>query len=164
MAGPCTPDNPIAQQILESCEACFPDNSDDCNKFLRAALSGFLVAGYLDNLNADAIVGKLQNPGDGWATSREISTVIAMAKSGNIAVAGMTSTSLGQNHGHVAVVVGCDGQVSGDTVVPIGYAGSLDPAARLSGGRLSGTFRATLVRSQGLDYYFKAPDRTPSQT
>jgi len=63
----------------------------------------------------------------------------------------------------VAVVVGCDGQPSGDTIVPLGYAGSLgNPAAELDGGRLSGTFAATLVRSEGLDYYFKAPDRVPA--
>ena len=32
----------------------------------------------------------------------------------------------------------------------------------LKAGRLSGTFEATLGRSEGLDYYFKAPDRTPA--
>jgi hypothetical protein len=165
MVLPCVPDNSVARQILDSCAAVFAGNSDDCNKFLKAALLDFLAVGYLDGLDADGIVGKLQNPGQGWTRSRDIGTAIAQAKSGNLVVAGMTSASLGQHHGHVAVVVGCDGQVSGETIVPVGYAGALDnPTARLDGGRLSGTFAAALVRSEGLDYYFKAPDRTPDYT
>ena len=75
----------------------------------------------------------------------------------------MTSAALGQHHGHVAVVVGCDGQVSGAVTVPVGYAGSIEnPAAQLDGGRISGTFAETMVRSEALDYYFKPPDRQPA--
>ena len=163
MPAPCQPDDPVARKILASCAAHFADNSDDCNKFLKAALADFLAQGYLDNLNADAIVGKLRSQAEGWETSRKIETAIDKAKSGNLVVAGMTAASLGQHHGHVAVVVGCDGEVSGGTIVPVGYAGALDnPPARLEGGRLSQTFAATLVRSEGLDYYFKPPDRTPA--
>ena len=163
MAGPCEPTDAVARKILASCVANFANNCDDCNKFLKAALSDFLAEGYLDNLNADGIVGKLQSSDEGWETSREIDTAIAKAKSGHLVVAGMTSAALGQHHGHVAVVVGCDGQVVGGITVPVGYAGSLgNPAARLEGGRLSQTFAASLVRSEGLDYYFKAPDRTPA--
>ena len=163
MTVPCKPDNAVAKQIIDNCEANFAANSDDCNKFLKAALGGFLTAGYLDGLDADGIVGKLKNPAEGWVTTREIDVAISMAKSGNIVVAGMTSIALGEAHGHVAVVVGCDGQSSGTTAVPLGYAGSLgNPAARLDGGRLSGTFAAKLVRSGELDYYYKLPDRTPA--
>jgi hypothetical protein len=163
MALPCIPDDAVAKQIIDSCAAAFAENSGDCNKFLKAALLEFLVAGYLDNLDADGIVGKLQSQGQGWTRSRDIGTAITKAKSGNVVVAGMTSTSLGQHHGHVAVVVGCDGQPSGGTIVPVGYAGSLESAeARIEGAKLSWTFAATLVQSQELDYYFKAPDRTPA--
>jgi hypothetical protein len=163
MPVPCTPADNAARAIIESCDAKFAANCDDCNKFLKAALSDFLAEGYLDGLNADAIVAKLKSDGEGWGTSRSIATVIAQAKAGKVVVAGMTSAALGQSHGHVAVVVGCDGQPSGDAIVPLGYAGSLDnPAARLDGGRLSGTFEATMVRSGKLDYYFRVPDRTPA--
>jgi hypothetical protein len=163
MAGPCVPDNAVARRIIDSCDENFAANSDDCNKFLKAALGDFLMPGYLDGLDADGIVSKLKDPAEGWTTSRVIATAISMAKSGNIVVAGMTSTALGQRHGHVALVVGCDGEPSGETIVPLGYAGSLgNPGARLRGGRLSGTFAATLVRSEGLDYYCRAPDRTPA--
>jgi hypothetical protein len=161
MPVPCTPNNSAAVAILNSCAAAFPANSTDCNHFLKASLGKFLVAGYLDGLDADQIVQKMQAGIGGWANSRQIADAIAMAKGGNLVVAGMTSASLGQSHGHVAVVVGCDGQLSGAVAVPMGYAGSLVAAARLNGGRLSGTFAARLVRSEGLDYYFKAPDQVP---
>ncbi len=162
MPVPCVPDNEIAQKIIASCEAHFAANAADCNQFLKAALADFLAAGYLDGLNADGIVGKLQDPTEAWTTSRAIPTAIAMAKNGHVVIAGMTSAALGQRHGHVAVVVGCDGQMSGTTVVPLGYAGALgNPAAELCGGRLSGTFEAALVRAGRIDYYFKPPDRTP---
>jgi hypothetical protein len=161
MAVPCVPDDAVAKQIIASCDANFAANADDCNKFLKAALGDFLTPGYLDGLDADGILSKLKDPTEGWTTSRAIATAISMAQSGNVVIAGMRSIALGQTHGHVAVVVGCDGQRSGDTIVPLGYAGSLgNPRARLDGGRLSGTF--TLVRSEGLDYYYRAPDRTPA--
>ena len=163
MASPCVPDNAVASKILASCAAAFAANSDDCNKFLKAALADFLPENYLSNLDADDIVGKLQRQSEGWKTSRKIDTAIAMAKSGNMVVAGMTSAALKQHHGHVAVVVGCDALSTGGGPVPVGYAGSLgNQAARIEGDRMSLTFLATLVHSEGLDYYFKPPDRTPA--
>lgn len=159
---PCVPENAVAKLIIDSCANSFAACRGDCNRFLKAALGPFLADGYLDGLDADEIVGKLQGPGEGWTASRDIKTAIARAKAGDVVIAGMTSKALAQKHGHVAVVVGCDGQQSGETIVPLGYAGALDnPAAQLDGGRLSGTFPATLVRTSGLDYYCKTPDRVP---
>ncbi len=160
---PCNPENTAAKQIIASCDANFAANRGDCNKFLKAALAEFLAGGYFDGLDADGIVTKLQHQNQGWTRSTHIPTVIGQAKAGQVVIAGMTSAALGQQHGHVAVVVGCDGQVSGSTVVPLGYAGALDnPPAELDGGRLSGTFPADMVRAERLDYFFRAPDRTPS--
>ena len=156
MPAPCNPDNPVAAQIIASCEASFPAKRGDCNQFLKAALAPFLPTAYFGDLNADGIVALLQAPGSGWTQTREIATVIAAAQAGNVVVAGMNSTALGAAHGHVAVVVGCDGQASGTAIVPIGYAGSLgNPAAQIAGARLSGTFPASMVRSQGLDYFIR---------
>lgn len=163
MTTPCSPDNAAARKILESCANHFAATKDDCNKFLKAALGDFLPDHYLDGLNADGIVNKIKDANEGWTPTRDIATAIAKAKTGHIVVAGMTSTSLGHAHGHVAVVVGCDGAMSGSVTVPLGYAGALEsPAARLEGGRLSGTFAATLVRSQQLDYYWRTPDQMPA--
>jgi hypothetical protein len=160
MPVPCTPPNIVAKQIIDSCEASFAAHRGDCNQFVKAALGPFLVVDYFLDLDADGIVGKMRQAVEGWICSRKIVDAIAAAKAGHIVIAGMTAASLGQHHGHVAVVVGCDGQASGAVTVPVGYAGSLEnPAAQLNGGRISGTFAATMVRSESLDYYFKSPDR-----
>ena len=152
MPGPCQPENDVAQQILQSCVEHFAANDDDCNKFLKAALGVFLADGYFEGMNADAIVGKLKQANEGWRSSRRIATAIERAKAGDMVIAGMTSAALGASHGHLAIVVGCDGQPSSGKIVPLGYAGSLgNPSARLEGGRLSGTFLATMVRSEQLD-------------
>lgn len=156
MTAPCNPDNQIAAHIIASCEASFPAYRGDCNQFLKAALAPFLPPAYFGDLNADGIVAMLLAPGSGWTQTREIAAAIAAAQAGSLVVAGMNSTALGAAHGHVAVVVGCDGEASGTTIVPIGYAGSLgNPAAQIAGARLSGTFPAAMVRSQGLDYYIR---------
>jgi len=162
MPAPCIPPNIVAKQIIDSCEASFPAHRGDCNQFVKAALGPFLVVDYFGALNADGIVGKLKQASEGWTCSRKIADAIAMAKAGHVVIAGMTSIALGQHHGHVAVVVGCDGQASGEVTVPVGYAGSIEnPATQIDGARLSGTVAATMVRSEGLDYYFKPPDRVP---
>src|ERR1700761_2254731 len=105
MTVPCNPDNPVAAQIIASCEASFPANRGDCNQFLKAALAPFLPPNYFGELNADGIVALLQAPGAGWTQTRAIATAIAGAKAGGVVVAGMNSTALDAAHGHVAVVV-----------------------------------------------------------
>jgi hypothetical protein len=160
MTVPCTPANVVAMKVIACCEAAFPANRGDCGQFLKAAIGGFLTDGYLDVGDADAIVGKLKSE---WTPTRDIPTAIAAAQSGQLVVAGMTAAELGQHHGHVAVVVGCDGQVSGSVRVPIGYAGSLgNPAAQIAGARLSGTFLASMVQDQEIDYFLRTPDRVPA--
>lgn len=156
MAIPCNPADATAKKIADKCDAEFAGNKTDCNKFVKAALGPFLGAGYFDGLDADGIVGKLKKAGEGWTASRKISVAIAQAKAGKVVIAGMTSVDLGQQHGHLAVVVGCDGQLSDTIIVPLGYAGSIDAEdKRLSGGRLSGTFKAAWVREEKIDYYYK---------
>jgi hypothetical protein len=153
---PCNPANAVANQILQSCDAVFAANQGDCNQFLKTASAPFLPAGYFGALNADGIVALLQDPAKDWVNTRDIATAIARAQAGDLVVAAMNSAALGSDHGHLAIVVGCPGQASGGTIVPICYAGSLgNPAAQIAGARLSGTFPATMVRAQGIDYYIK---------
>ena len=154
MTLPCTPIQPTAEAISRACEIAWPANNDDCNKFVKAALSDFLAAGYFDGLNADGIVSKMKQPAGYWTQTTSIAAAIAGAKAGKIVIAGMTSAELGQEHGHLAIVVGCDGKQSGSVTVPVGYAGSLgNQSARLNGERLSGTFLAVTVQAEGINYF-----------
>lgn len=154
MTLPCMPTQPIAQAIVKACELAWPANNDDCNKFVKAALADFLAAGYFDGLNADAMVGKMKQAAEAWILTTSIAAAIVGAKAGKVVIAGMTSEELGQKYGHLAIVVGCDGQHSGAVSVPVGYAGSLhNESARLNGGRLSGTFLATTVQEEGINYF-----------
>jgi hypothetical protein len=159
---PCTPADPMALRIINACDAAYPTNNADCNKFVKAALKEFVDDGYFEGLNADGIVSKLRDPGESWSMTTVIATAIMLAKAGSIVVAGMTSAELGDTHGHLAVIVGCDGQLSSSAdgsssaTVPIAYAGSLNAAARIAGKRLSGTFKAQMVRAEQINYYCKS--------
>jgi hypothetical protein len=155
MALPCTPANITARNIAQSCENAWPTNNDDCNKFVKAALGGFLGAGYFDGMNADAIVAKMKTASEGWKMTTVIADAIDGAKAGNVVIAGMTAAELSDTNGHLAVVVGCDGAVSGTVPVPQGYAGSLTARARLDGGRLSGTFLPESVQDGKINYFIK---------
>ncbi len=163
MANSCVPDNKVAKLILASCAAAFAANSDDCNKFLKAALSDFLSEGYLNNLIADDIVGKLRRKSEGWKTSQQ------------------------DRHGDRDGKIGEHGR--GRDNIRSARAASRTPRCRRRmqrpehrqrscAGRLCrgagnpprahrrrqdvADVEAHLVHSEGLDYYFKPPDRTPA--
>lgn len=164
----CEPDNATARQIIAQCVTQFPSNNTDCNQFLKAVARPYFGDGVFGGLNADEIVAQVTKAGSGWVTSKQIPDAISAAKNGQFVGAGMTSADLqpynpGTEHGHLAVVIGCDGQLSGTTIVPIGYAGSLgNPAARIAGARLSGTFPALAVRSQQVTYFYRTPTQAPA--
>lgn len=157
----CTPANATAQKLLASCATSYAGSNIDCNVFVKAACGDFVTDGFFDGLDADGIVNKLESTA-GWKKTLKIGEAIAAAKIGKVVIAGMTSSDLGDAHGHLAVVVGCDGQTSGTVTVPVGYAGSLKPSARLNGGRLTGTFNAQTVREEKLPYYTRAAERIPA--
>jgi hypothetical protein len=97
MPVPCTPPNIVAKQIIDSCEAAFPAHRGDCNQFVKAALGPFLVDNYFGVLDADGIVGKLKQVGEGWTCSRKIVDAIGAAKAGHVVIAGMTSAALARS-------------------------------------------------------------------
>ena len=86
---------------------------------------------------------------------------VAAAKSGQMVVAGMTSDEPGDAHGHLAVVVGDDGQVSGTVVVPICHAGSLSPAGRVQRKRVSATFPAQMARNSRISHFARDVETLP---
>jgi hypothetical protein len=152
---PCAPENAKAAQILQTCEAVYESNKGDCNLFVKAASKphfGEIFRG----LDADGIIGKLADAASGWTGTKSIVECVKQAQSGNFVIGGMTSEELGGDHGHLAVIVACPTQPSGNTRVPIGYAGSIGGAS-IKGDRLTTTFKAQSVRDEKVSYFWKEP-------
>lgn len=152
----------VSDQIVATCEADYDANKGDCNQFLKAVANDYFDTTGFDGLDADGIIGVLANAANGWANlNNDPQQAIADAKGGKFVVAGMTSAQLADPHGHLAVVVGQDGQLSGTVIVPMCYAGSIGPNA-VRDQRVSETFPATAARTGLVGYYSKTPDKTPN--
>lgn len=154
------------EQILAECAIAFGANSDDCNKFVKAIGSVFFEPDLFTgpNMNADAIVSEMRTAPTWSKLGQTHTSAIRDAKEGLFVIAGMTSTELGSLHGHLAIVVGDDGQNSGNVLVPICYAGSLNPSARVQRKRVSETFGSTMARESKISYFSRLPQTLPQLT
>jgi hypothetical protein len=152
-------------QIITECAIAFEAHADDCNKYLKAVAALFfepdLFAG--PGMNADAIVAELRQSGDWTQLGTSHVAAIRDAQSGEFVIGGMSSDELSSAHGHVAVIVGDEGQLSGKVVVPICYAGSLSPSARVERRRVSETFGAKPARECRISYFSRQPQTIPAQ-
>lgn len=78
-----------------------PDGSTHCNQAVHSiALTAFKYGGF-SGLMADAIVDLLG--GEDWA-SVDMAKAQDYANNGSLVIAGLSSTALGQKHGHVVVI------------------------------------------------------------
>lgn len=151
-------------EILAECALAFNANAEDCNKYLKAVSATFFDPDLFTGpgMNADAIVVSLR-ASEQWAQLGNVhDDAIANAKAGQFVIAGMTSAELKSTNGHLAVVVGDDGQLSGTVLVPICYAGSLNPAARVQRKRVSETFGAQVARDGKISYFAHAVQTLPA--
>ena len=105
------------------------------------------------SMNADAIVAELRSSASWTSLSTSHTDAIAQAKAGKVVIAGMTSTELKSKHGHLAIIVGDDGQLSGTVTVPICYAGSLNAGARVERKRVSVSFGTGPARKSKISYF-----------
>jgi hypothetical protein len=156
--------NSTADKILAECAADWPNNNKDCNTFVKVVVRPFFEPDLFSGagMNADAIIGEM-NAQSGWTKLGTSHTgAISAAKAGEFVIAGMTSTELGDGHGHLAVVVGDDGGNSGEVLVPICYAGSLSSNARVARERVSGTFGTDNARQSRISYFSRSVDTEPS--
>jgi hypothetical protein len=101
-------------------------NANDCNHFVKAVCGefGITLVG-----SADPIIAQITGPGwthHGTSGPR----AAAAAAAGELVIGGMSSTALGDAHGHVVVVV--DGPLDRDKY-PTAYWGSLNPRIRDAG-------------------------------
>ena len=156
----------VAEKIIAECAIAFPRNSDDCNKYLKAVAAIFFEPDLFTGpgMNADAIVGSLRTSSDWRQLGTSHALAIRDAKAGAFVIGGMTSKELSSSHGHLAIVVGDDGQNSGTVLVPICYAGSLNAAARVERKRVSETFGRDPARESKISYFSRTPETVPSST
>jgi hypothetical protein len=154
--------NQTADKIIAKCRALQPSLKTDCVEFASAVLQLFFTTPDFDGtILADAVLGKLRAAASPWRRTMSIPEAIAAATSGQFVLAGLTSQELGKAHGHLAIVAGVAGALSGNVVVPIGYAGSIGSGA-IFHERLSGSFKATLVRESKVEYFIRKPDIEPA--
>jgi hypothetical protein len=152
-------DNPVAIKIAEQCAVAFPQSSADCNAFVKAVAAPFFVPALFDpEMDADAIIIRVSTSSDWTQLGKSHANAIRDAKNGFFVIAGMTADELESDHGHLAVVIGDDGALSGTVLVPICYAGSLEPVARVRRKRISETFNATLARESRISYFSRKPN------
>ena len=161
-----------SSHIKKACEDEFYAVAHDCSAFVKAVAKK-AFANQPFSGQADDILAFLATSANGWADlGNSIAKAIQKAKAGDLVVAGMTSTQLGGAHGHLAIVLGVDGQDSGSppVKVPLGYARSLKDKdidqdkkgpTEVYGERLSGTFPAPDVRAEKVAYYSKKTDTWP---
>lgn len=154
----------VLEQIIAECALAFSANSEDCNRFVKAVSAVFFDPDLFTgpNMNADAIVGQVRASPNWQNLGNSHAAAIAAAKKDKFVLAGMTSTELGGAHGHLAIVIGDDGQLSGSVLVPICYAGSLNPSARVQRERVSATFGATFARESKISYFARDPQTLPT--
>ena len=142
-----------AQKIIERCKALHPGTKTDCKVFLNAVAKEFFGAEFAGQ--ADHIVSHLRDPKNGWRTTRKRTEAIAQAKAGMFVIAGATSGEMSDSNGHVAIVVDLPLERA---ETPMAFAGSVrSEALRIVGKQISLTFKATMVHSEQLDYFYKKP-------
>lgn len=151
-----------AEKIIAKCVEAYAVHRGDCVDFVAEVVRHFLEGpGFDGAVLADEVVRRLRAAGSPWKQSYDIARAIAAAKAGDLVLAGLSSRELDAAHGHLALVIGVDGQRSGAVIVPIAYAGSIGRAA-IAGKRLSGSFPAALVRNAKVEYFIRTPDTEPA--
>jgi hypothetical protein len=156
-----------AEKIIAKCKENYAAYKGDCVEFASAVLESFFASPDFDgSVLADDVVKRLRDSAKyKWTKTTSIATAISQAKAGNFVVAGMKSADLGDTNGHLALVCGVNGQASGSppVIVPVGYAGSISGNS-IENARLTGTFKASMVREEKIDYFYKTPDIEPANT
>lgn len=117
-AGP--PTAGTGARVIAACEATFEANKSDCSRFVKAVARA--VGVQLDaGLDADGILAYLART-PAWRRLSDGREAATEAETGHLVVGGMTGSDLGDEHGHVVVVVA--GPLNRDKY-PMAYWGKL---------------------------------------
>jgi hypothetical protein len=104
---------PEAQKVIDTCQDVFDNTSgasSDCNKFVKAVCDKFSVNPFASGDDADDITNDIRDSTwlatNGWTgLDKDPVKAKSAADEGKLVIAGATGSDLGQNHGHVVVVV-----------------------------------------------------------
>ncbi|RWP51084.1 hypothetical protein [Mesorhizobium sp.] len=94
--------NPNAQKVLDACKGRWDANKKDCNAFVKAVAADCKVVIAAD-ADADAIVSLVT--GAGWRREADGPAALKAAQEGRLVIGGLSGADLGDDHGHVVVVV-----------------------------------------------------------
>jgi hypothetical protein len=157
---------------MSNCASSISQPNMDCNCFLKNAARGFFSATQAfddPSKDADAIVGLLADTSNGWTeiadsdgtgTQRTADAIAAFNTDNKVVIAGMTSDALGQDHGHLALVVaGTTTAGSANLTVPNCTAGSANAAARVEDQGVNFSFGKTMPTK--IRYFWRLPDTSP---
>jgi hypothetical protein len=142
-----------------------PIPKEDCNCYIKNACRQFVTALPFDTpaFDADAIIGELARTGSGWnSVGTDPDAAAAAANAGNVVVAGLTSNELGENNGHVAlVVIGTEYSGTWGRDLPRCVAGAINPVARVKDRGVQFSFPAK--KAMEIRYFSRMPDREAPQ-
>eukprot|EP00903_Cladosiphon_okamuranus_P000941 g939.t1 len=116
-----------ADDIIASCKTLWAANKKACNDFVIAVAKDH---GVILKDQADDILKTIQ--GTGWTREADGKAAAKAAKEGKLVVGGLPAKDLGDDHGHVVIVV--DGSPEHGKY-PKAYWGSLNEAIREDGGK-----------------------------
>ena len=107
---------PEAQNVIDTTQDVFdntPGAKSDCNKFVKAVCASLLTDPFKAGASADDITNNIRDSAwrgaNNWiGLDKDPDAAKKAADKGDLVIGGATSTDLGQNHGHVVVVVSCE--------------------------------------------------------
>jgi hypothetical protein len=143
-----------------NCDMATTIPKEDCNCYIKNAARHFISKLPFDTsgFDADQIIDELARSGSGWtALGKDPDAAIDRTGAAEIVIAGMTSTDLGEDHGHLALAVdGSEASGTWSRNFPRCYAGSLNANARVSNRGVHFTF--PVKKAPDIRYFTRKPD------
>ncbi len=139
-----------------------PLPKEDCNCYIKNAARALISSLPFDDpaYDADMILSKLAVAGSGWtALGKDPDAAREQADKGSVVIAGMTSSELGEENGHLAfVVIGKEYSGTLKRDLPRCCAGALNAAARVSDRGIHFTF--PVRKALDVKYFARKPNLT----
>ena len=137
-----------------------PAPKEDCNCYIKNAARALVSNLPFDDpsFDADAIIAELERMKSGWtALKTDPDKAMKHADKGDVVIAAMTSTDLGEKHGHLAfVIIGKEASGTWKRNFPRCCAGALNAGARVTDRGVHFTFPTK--QAMDIRYFARTPD------